>query len=104
GAIALCEVQAYVYAAKLAASRLADALGSAERGQQLKHQADRMRSRFESAFWRENLGTYALALDGEHRPCDVRSSNAGHCLFGGIATPEHAKRVASTLLSDGMFS
>ena len=46
-------------------------------------QADRLRERFEAAFWCEDLGTYALALDGDKRPCRVRTSNAGHCLFGG---------------------
>ena len=50
-------------------------------------QADRLRERFEAAFWCDDLGTYALALDGDKRPCRVRSSNAGHCLFTGIADP-----------------
>jgi len=27
-----------------------------------------------------------LALDGRKRPCEVRTSNAGHALFTGIAT------------------
>ena len=43
-----------------------------------------------TAFWCEELGTYALALDGAKRPCRVRASNAGHALFTGIADPERA--------------
>ena len=39
--------------------------------------AERLRERFEQAFWCEELGTYALALDGDKRPCRVRTSNAG---------------------------
>ena len=48
------------------------------------------REPFEDAFWCDDLGTYALALDGKKRPCRVRTSNAGHCLFTGIASPERA--------------
>ena len=43
--------------------------------------------RFEEAFWCEEIGTYALALDGAKRPCKVRTSNAGHALATGIALP-----------------
>ena len=45
-------------------------------------------------FWCDDLGTYALALDGKKRPCRVRTSNAGHCLYTGIASPARARRVA----------
>jgi glycogen debranching enzyme len=48
--------------------------------------------------------TYALALDGAKRPCRVRTSNAGHCLFAGIVGPERARRLARTLLGPESFS
>src|SRR5690606_20003541 len=51
----------------------------------------------------DDIGTYALALDGDKRPCRVRSSNAGHVLFSGIARPDRAARVAATLLSEASF-
>src|SRR5207253_3892361 len=38
------------------------------------------------------------------QPCRVRTSNAGHCLFAGVATPEHARRVAATLTDETSFS
>jgi glycogen debranching enzyme len=104
GPIALCEVQAYVYGARLAAARLAAALGHAARAPELESQANRLRERFEDVFWCEELSTYALALDGEKQPCRVRSSNAGHCLFTGIASPGHARRVADALLSEPLYS
>ena len=63
-----------------------------------------MRERFEEAFWCEELSTYALALDGDKRPCRVRTSNAGQCLFTGIASPERARHVARTLLHPESFS
>ena len=46
----------------------------------LAQEAELLRERFEAAFWCEELGTYALALDGAKRPCRVRTSNAGPCL------------------------
>ena len=104
GPIALCEVQGYVYAAKRAAARLAVALNDANTADELARQAEALRKRFEEAFWCEDLGTYALALDGEKRPCKVRTSNPGHCLFTGIVSPDRARRVAENLLSPRSFS
>src|SRR5262249_15318247 len=54
--------------------------------------------------WCEELGTYAIALDGDKRACAVASSNAGHALFAGIASQERARRVARTLLDRDSFS
>jgi glycogen debranching enzyme len=104
GPIALCEVQGYVYAAKLGAARVATALGHAGRAADLTRQAGELRDRFERAFWCDDLGTYALALDGAKRPCRVRTSNPGHCLYAGIAAPDRAARLAGTLLDDRSFS
>jgi glycogen debranching enzyme len=104
GPIALCEVQGYVYAARRAGAELAAVLGHTGRAEELARQAEALRERFEEAFWCEDLSTYALALDGDKRPCRVRTSNPGHCLFAGIARPERARRVARTLLSPESFS
>jgi glycogen debranching enzyme len=104
GPIALCEVQGYVYAAKRAAASLARVLGYTDRADQLTGQARNLKERFEEAFWCEDLSIYALALDGNKRPCRVRTSNAGHCLFTEIADPQRAHRVAQTLLDAAFFS
>jgi glycogen debranching enzyme len=93
-----------VYAARRAGAVLAAAMGRADRVTELNGQAERLRDRFEAAFWCDDLGTYALALDGDKRPCRVRSSNAGHALFAGIADPARAARVARGLMSAGSFS
>ena len=53
-----------------------------------------LRSRFDQAFWCDELGTFALALDGAKQACRVRTSNAGHSLFSGIAAPRRAGRLA----------
>lgn len=102
--IALCEVQGYVYAAKLAAARLTRMLGDVTGCSELELQAEALRTKFEEAFWCEDLGTYALALDGKKRPCRVRASNAGHCLYTGIAAPERARRVGETLMNPESFT
>jgi glycogen debranching enzyme len=104
GPIALCEVQAYVYGAKHHASILSAALGHHAAAEDLRRQAQALRENFESQFWCEELGVYALALDGEKRPCRVVSSNSGQVLLTGIAAPERAQRVAQTLLGPGCFS
>ena len=104
GPIALCEVQSYVYAARRAGARLATALGLTERSAVLEQQAETLRARFEAAFWCDDLGSYAPALDGDKRPLLVKSSSAGHCLFGGIASSEKAARVARDLMSSEFFS
>lgn len=104
GPIALCEVQAYVYGAKRGAAELAAALGEHARASTLVEEARALRERFEKTFWSDELGTYVLALDGQKRPCRVRSSNAGHCLLTGIAEPEHAAILARTLMEEDAFS
>jgi glycogen debranching enzyme len=104
GPIALCEVQGYVYDARLRAAALADALADPARGDRLRHQAEQLRVAFEERFWCDEHGTYAIALDGHKRTCRVRTSNAGHCLFSGIASAARARRVAEGLVGAEMFS
>jgi glycogen debranching enzyme len=104
GPIALCEVQGYVYEAKRQAAAMAAILGEREPSARLEHQAEQLRAAFEERFWCEDLSTYALALDGTKQPCRVRSSNAGHCLFAGIASAERARRVADLLVAQDLFS
>jgi glycogen debranching enzyme len=102
--IALCEVQGYVYAARRAGALLAGVLGRSGRAAELMRQAEELQEKFERVFWCEELSTYALALDGNKRPCRVVTSNAGQCLFTGIVSPERARRVGRTLLGRESFS
>ena len=102
--IAACEVQGYAYAAWMAAAHLAAMRGDATDADDWRRRAETLRTRFEEAFWCESIGTYALALDGEKRRCEVRTSNPGHCLVAGIAAPERARRVCATLMSDASFA
>ena len=102
--IALCEVQAYVCAARLSAALLARALGDPNRAQVLEKQASDLQQRFERHFWNDDLRSYVLALDGDKKQCRVRTSNAGHALLCKMASAERAALTAETLLSERMFS
>jgi len=104
GPTALCEVQGYVYAAKRLVARCARRLGKLALCDALDMQAAKLAERFEAAFWCEDIGTYALALDGQKRPCRVRTSNAGQVLFSGIAAPERAAAVMRDLMRPSFFS
>jgi glycogen debranching enzyme len=104
GPVALCEVQAYVYAAKRGISVVADDLGHKELALNLRGQAEALRAKFSEAFWSDELGMFAMALDGAKRPCKIRSSNAGQCLFSGIATPAQAQRTVESLLTPELSS
>ena len=104
GPIALVEVQGYVYAAKKEMAAIARMLGDEAKADALEAQARDLRQRFEAAFWSDELGTYVLALDGDKKPCAVRTSNAGHALYCGIAGPERANAVAATLMNRNSFS
>jgi glycogen debranching enzyme len=104
GPIALCEVQGYAFAAKMNAAILATALGLHEEARLRGDQARLLREQFDRHFWSEEIGMYALALDGSKQPCRVRTSNAGQCLLSGIATSERAQSVAAALSSADLFS
>jgi glycogen debranching enzyme len=102
--IALCEVQAYAYAAMIAGSLIASALGDQERADILFNRANLLKNKFHEYFWCEEISSYVMALDGEKRQCRVRTSNAGHCLYTGIAEMDPARRVSQTLLQDNCYS
>jgi len=102
--IALCEVQGYVYAAKNFASILAKELNQKEFALQLTKEAEQLKRKFNEVFWDEELSCYALALDGNKKPCKVISSNPGHCLFCGIVDDDKVSKLVSVLTSFEMFS
>lgn len=102
--IALCEVQGYAYEARLMAADLAQALGQPQQAKRLREQAGALRQRFLERFWCEDMGCYAIALDGHKAPCRVATTNAGHSLWSGIASPGHAARMAQRLLEPDFFN
>ena len=100
--IALVEIQGYVYDAKRRLSDLAGRLGESELSARLGKEAAELQRRFEAAFWMEDVGFYAIALDRNKHQVGTISSNPGHCLWSGIVAPERVDRVVDRLLDPSM--
>ena len=104
GPIALCEVQGYVYAAKMRMSELAHGRKRPDLGDRWKEEADQLKERFNKDFWMEDEGFIALALDGDGKMVDSITSNPGHCLNLGILDEDKSKSVAERLQAPDMFN
>ena len=104
GAIALCEVQAYVYAAKLRLAEIAKMKKRLDLADRWQEEARNLKLRFNRDFWLEDQDFCALALDGDGKQMDSITSNPGHCLHLGIFTPEKAYSVAERLRAPDMFN
>jgi glycogen debranching enzyme len=98
GPVALVEVQGYAFAAFQALADLSKVLELPDAAQ-WHDRAETMRAGVEDRFWQEDLGFYAVALDGDGRPCRAVGSNPGHLLFCGLPSAERAHRVSQTLMS-----
>ncbi len=104
GPIALVEVQGYVFAAFRGLAALARRRSEGDRADHWDSRAEAMRAAVERHFWLDDLGFYALAIDGAGEPCKVRTSNVGHLLYVGLPEPTRAKLVADQLLSASFHS
>jgi len=104
GPKALCELQGYVYSAWARMAEVFDALGKSARAKALRAKADALFERFNAAFWDEELGCYAYALDGDKKKVLTVASNAGHCLWSGIVPPARAKKVVERLMAPDMWT
>ncbi|RSC30023.1 hypothetical protein EGT36_27600 [Agrobacterium sp. FDAARGOS_525] len=82
-----------VYGAWRAAAIIARQLDKDDNALSSDRMAETLRISFDKAFFDEELQTYILALWGQQNSCRVRSSNAGHALFTGIAFPARAENV-----------
>ncbi|TIQ82578.1 MAG: amylo-alpha-1,6-glucosidase, partial [Mesorhizobium sp.] len=104
GPIALVEVQGYAFAAFRGLAALARRRGEIDRADHWESSAEAMRAAVERYFWLDDLGFYALAIDGAGEPCKVRTSNVGHLLYVGLPAPARAQMVADQLLSASFHS
>jgi glycogen debranching enzyme len=96
GPVALAEVQGYVYDARRRGAAVARRLGDERRAAELDSACDRLRERFDAAFWLPAEGTYAVALD-DGTPVKTVTTNPGHCLWSGIVPERRAGRVIDRL-------
>lgn len=104
GPITLCEVQAYIYSAKVRLSSIAHLMHRPDLAERWQEQARALKLRFNQDFWLEDQDYCALALDGEGKRVDSITSNPGHCLNLGIFLPEKAYSVAERLRAPDMFN
>jgi glycogen debranching enzyme len=104
GPKALCELQGYVYDAWLRMADIFGALGKPDRASELRARAAKLFERFNEAFWDDEFGCYAYALDGEKKKVLSLASNPGHCLWSGIVPPDRARRVMQRLTAPDMWS
>jgi len=102
---ATCELQGYVYDAKIRSARLArefwDDPALADR---LEREAAELKRRFNADFWLADREFFALAIDGDGKRVDSLTSNIGHLLWSGIVDDEKADACARHLLGDRLFS
>ena len=100
----LVELQGYVYDAKTRMAEFFSALGDEKRVQSLLKQVEILKRQFNAAFWMEDEGCFAYGLDPNKRQITSIASNAGQCLWGGIADQDKAERTAKRLLQKDMWS
>jgi glycogen debranching enzyme len=104
GPKALCELQGYVYAAWLGMAEIFDELGRHDRARELRAKAADLFRRFNEAFWDDDLGFYAFALDGDKQKVLTVASNPGHCLWSGIVPAQRAGKVVERLMAPDMWT
>jgi glycogen debranching enzyme len=102
---ATCEIQGYVYDAKVRCARLARLIWEDdELAERLEREAAELKTRFNKDFWLADREYFALALDGDKRPVDSLTSNIGHLLWSGIVDRDKADAVVQHLLGERLFS
>jgi len=102
--IATCELQGYVYDAKLRMADMYEVLERPRDARRLRREAQRLYDRFNETFWWEEEGTYYLGLNGSKQPIRSVASNAGHLLQSGIVPPERAGQVVRRLMAPDMWT
>jgi len=104
GPIALAEVQAYTYLAKVRIADIYEALGRSDQAVVLRAEAGTLRARFNERFWVESEQYFAEALDGEKRQVASVTSNPAHGLYCDVVDADRAQLMARRLLAPDMFS
>ncbi|GAA2530172.1 amylo-alpha-1,6-glucosidase [Pilimelia columellifera] len=103
--IATCEIQGYAYDALRRTARLARAVwDDPAYADQLDSDADELQRRFDAAFWLDDLGFYALALDRDKNPVRTLTSNIGHLLWSGIVPEERVGALVTHLCGEQLFT
>jgi glycogen debranching enzyme len=102
---ATCEIQGYVYDAKVRCAQLARTIWK-DRAleERLETEAADLKRRFNRDFWIEEGQFFALALDGDKKRVDSLTSNTGHLLWSGIVEDDKIEACVRHLLGERLFS
>jgi glycogen debranching enzyme len=102
--IGTCEMQGFMYAAKLHFSEVMWKLGHAETARRLYSEAEDLKTRFNEKFWMEDEGYFGLGIDAKGELIRSIAPDPGHCLLSGIVDESQVKRVANRMMRDDLFS
>ncbi len=102
---ATCEIQGYIYDAKMRCARLARKFwNDSELADRLEKEAAELKRRFNRDFWLEDRECFALAIDGDGRKVDALTSNIGHLLWSGIVDEGKAEAIVRHLMGPKLYS
>jgi glycogen debranching enzyme len=103
--LATCEIQGYVYDAKIRSARLArEVWKDPALADKLERDAAELKVRFNADYWMPDKRCFALALDRDKKQVDSISSNIGHLLFSGIVDADKVEDVVGHLMGENLFS
>jgi glycogen debranching enzyme len=102
--IAVSEEQAFVHVAKLHLSEVMWWMGEKDLAKRLYHEASELKKRFADAFWMDDEGFPAMALDAQGRQVRSVGSNGGHCMAAGILDESLVSRAVARMFASDLFS
>jgi glycogen debranching enzyme len=102
--IALVEIQGCYYAAKQLIAIAFEKTGAAEQAASLRAEAEKLKSRFNAAFWVPEEEYFALALDPKKKPVRTVAPDAAQCLAYGIVADEFSRPLAKRLMMPDLFT
>jgi glycogen debranching enzyme len=102
---ATCEIQGYVYDAKMRCARLArEFWNDPALANRLEKEAAELKRRFNQDYWLEDREFFAIAIDGDGRKVDSLTSNIGHLLWSGIVDEDKAGALVRHLMGPKLYS
>lgn len=102
--IGTCEMQGFMYVAKLFFSEVMWRAGERATAGKLFREALDLKKRFNDKFWMEDEQYFALGIDDKGEPIRSIASDPGQCLLSGIVDQSRVKQVAARMMRSDLFS